>query len=60
MAWEKFGHAFRQQLDRKIRLHFDTKDLGAQLRSVDDYVLPSIACIQKEFAEDEKSMKWIR
>ena len=60
VGWEMFNHAFRQQLQRKVRSHLDTSDLGAQLRSADDYVLPTIACILQEFPDDEKTVKWIR
>ena len=60
MGWEKFNHAFRQQLERKVRSHFDTTDLGAQLESADDYAKPTIGCILKEFPDDEKTINWIR
>ena len=39
---------------------FDMNDLGAQLKSADEYLLPLIGCIIEEFAEDEKKIHWIR
>ena len=60
MGREKFQLTFCQQLERQVRPRFDTNDLGALLRSADEYVLPLIGCILEEFVEDEKRIHWIR